>query len=204
MSAKNFINYNTIVLSILLYATIAYSQTDSPREASSQSSVLASNTTSQNLSEVCLRFTAQGRRQVQKGGCSSNFESGWIWVGDDSGYRNQNLYITAKGGAEVCIRFSAVRNRQQNRDWVCSSDGFESRGVWIGDDSGYKQQKIQIVTSGPDKVCLRHTKKGRRGTVESDWACSSDGFESPWLDLGDDSGYRKQSLKILLKKANNR
>lgn len=164
----------------------------------------AGRVVSDRPSQICLRFKAVGRRRARDLDwvCSDDYsESPSLWIGDDSGYRHQQLQIRTSGPDSVCLRHSCVGGRGvRESDWLCSQDGQESDWLWIGDDSGYRQQKLQVVTGGSDALCIRYSRVGRRGSEDSDWACSRDGEESPWVMLGNDSGYQNQRLGIKLTK----
>jgi len=152
--------------------------------------------------EICLRFSAVGSRGAKESEwtCSNGLdESPAVWIGDDSGYRRQQLRIRTSGPDEVCIRHSAVGSRGPRESaWACSRDGVPSDWIGLGDDSGYRRQQLGVKHGGPHAVCLRFTKVGRRGPVESGWSCSGGDQASEWIPLSDDSGYRNQRLWVLV------
>jgi hypothetical protein len=149
---------------------------------------------------VCLSFSAVGKRGLRQSEwhCSEDFvDSPWLWVGDDSGYRRQQLRVKSSGTDEVCIRHSAVgRSGLRESEWACSQNDVPSDWIGLGDDSGYRHQKLAVRTVGHTEVCIRFTKTGRRGPTETEWSCSRDGLESEWIPLSDDTGYRDQKLQI--------
>jgi hypothetical protein len=164
--------------------------------------LLPGESSAPDLTSVCLEFSARGkRRMVHYRACAEpGAESDWLWIGDDTGYRDQTLTVIAYGGAEVCLRFTAInsRGRVHDRGWVCSSDGRPSRQLWIGDDTGYRNQNLSIRTDSETAVCVDSTRKGLRGKQRSGWVCSSNLEPSGDNYLGDDTGYRDQRLKIRL------
>jgi len=152
-----------------------------------------------SVEEICLEFRARGRRLVEKKTCALKGRiSPWMWIGDDSGYRDQHLRITVWGGAEVCLRYSAVGSGRRTLDqgWACSSNGIPSQELFLGDDSGYKKQELAIRTNATNSVCLDFSNQGRHGVRQSGQDCSSFGRPSRGIWLGDDSGYRNQQLRV--------
>jgi hypothetical protein len=149
---------------------------------------------------VCLMFSAVGSRGLRESEwtCSEGYaESEWLWIGDDSGYRRQQLRIRNSGPDEVCIRHSAVGKRGlRESEWACSLNDVPSIWIGLGDDSGYRRQLLAVRSDGPTEVCMRFTKTGRRGRVETEWSCSSRGLASEWIPLSDDTGYRNQQFQI--------
>jgi hypothetical protein len=149
---------------------------------------------------VCLMFSAVGSRGLRESEwtCSKGYaDSEWLWVGDDSGYRRQQLRIRNSGPDEICIRHSDTGRRGlRESEWACSLNDVPSIWIGLGDDSGYRRQQLAVRSDGPIEVCMRFTKTGRRGRVETEWSCSRRGLASEWIPLSDDSGYRDQQFQI--------
>nr|CAJ31147.1 hypothetical protein 42c90036 [uncultured sulfate-reducing bacterium] len=150
---------------------------------------------------VCLRYKATGSGGVRQfDTCTdASMESPWMWIGDDSGYRNQMLQVETSMSSPVCFQHSCIGKKGGLTEWTCSSDGRESEWVWVGDDSGYRDQKLRIMSEGEYEVCIKHTRVGRRGLLDSGWVCSANGYESDWVTLSADQGYRKQQLKLKIR-----
>ncbi len=117
-----------------------------------------------------------------------------ISLGDDTGYRDQKLRITSKRG-ETCMSHSRQAARAQVIDsgWVCSSAGTPSAWIALGDDTGFKEQRLRIVsTNRRQQLCLRFN----NGHGWSNKVCSKDDVPSKYLGIGDDTGYRTQTLEL--------
>lgn len=152
-----------------------------------------------SVEEVCLEFRARGRRLVEQKTCAlKGRTSPWMWTGDDSGYQDQYLRLTAWGDGEVCLRYDAVgfARRSLDQGWVCSSHGIPSKELFLGDDTGYKKQTLTVRTNTSNSVCLEFSSRGRKGVRQSGMDCSSFGQPGRGVYLGDDSGYRNQELRI--------
>lgn len=97
----------------------------------------------------------------------------------------------------VCLEFTAKGNRRNVEKRVCTAPMQESEWLWIGDDTGYRNQNLRITAYGEGEVCLRYTAVNRRGKLhDRGWVCSSKGVPSDQLWIGDDTGYRRQNLRI--------
>ncbi len=97
----------------------------------------------------------------------------------------------------VCLEFTATGNRKKVEKRICTEPGQESDWLWIGDDTGYRNQNLRVTAYGRGEVCLRFTAVNGRGKLlDRGWVCSSNGAPSNQLWIGDDTGYRKQNLRI--------
>src|SRR6266540_2928682 len=80
---------------------------------------------------------------------------------------------------------------------VCSENRHASNELNLGDDTGWRNQRLAFSYQGAGRVCIRFRARGSAGWTETPWRCSQDGQMSPWLQLGDDTGWRDQHLQIL-------
>jgi hypothetical protein len=155
------------------------------------------------MSEFCVRHSQRspvsGVRDTGWICAAPGQESGWIFTGDDTGYLDQRIKIRVSGPHRVCLRFShrSPQTGVHDSGWVCSSHGRESGWIFLGDDTGYFDQKLMIRAEGPEAYCIRQRRHSpNSGKIDTGWACSRDGRPSQWIPLGDDSGFRDQQLKI--------
>lgn len=97
----------------------------------------------------------------------------------------------------VCLEFTAKGNHRSVEKRTCAAPGQESDWLWIGDDSGYRNQNLRVTAYGRGEVCLQFTAVNSRGKIhDRGWVCSANGTPSNQLWIGDDTGYRKQNLRI--------
>jgi hypothetical protein len=72
--------------------------------------------------------------------------SPWIQLGDDTGWRDQALQIVSSSNEPACFRHTrAGSNGISSTGLVCSSNNQPSGWAWIGDDTGYRGQRISVV-----------------------------------------------------------
>jgi hypothetical protein len=83
--------------------------------------------------------------------------------------------------------------------WECSTDGQTSADLNLGDDTGWKNQTLQLIAEGDTAVCFRHTRwSSTNGTVNTGWQCSDDGIPSDLMKIGDDTGWKNQTLHVMV------
>jgi len=166
---------------------------------------------------ACIRYTAvkpspvpwgDYGRWVDRRQCSKDgLESGPLLLGDDDGWQNQSLTIAVDGETTVCLRHTRVGTAgTYDTGWICSSGRVESASINLGDDTGWTQQTLQVRTDSPTPVCIRHTRWSISWEnpfnpvytpIDTGMACSSSGRESRLIYIGDDTGWRDQSLWIV-------
>lgn len=154
--------------------------------------------------EVCLSQSDVNIHGTlnDKGWHCTNFdtESRWLPLGDDTGYRDQRLSIrTSKGRA--CFQHQRVGGAGLvDSGWVCASADRPSDKHLVGDDTGYRDQKLRIRWAGPGQLCARFFHRSPvYGPQETGFVCSSDNSPSAWLGLGDDTGYKDQRLQLVVR-----
>lgn len=132
--------------------------------------------------------------------CSDNgHESYGLNIGDDTGWRNQQLAFWYEGAGRVCMRFKARGSAGWTETpWRCSENGHLSPWIPLGDDTGWRDQHLQILSSSPEPACFRHTRAGSSGISETGLVCSSNDDPSPWTWIGDDTGYRGQRISVMV------
>jgi hypothetical protein len=128
---------------------------------------------------------------------AGGLDSKGVWLGDDTGYREQelNFVFFNPNGTMVCINHKALGTRGWNESgWQCSSNG-AIRTIHLGDDTGWKDQQLRIYTDGPEEVCLHHSRRSNStNKVVETSLCSSNSKSSQWTVIGDDTGWLDQTL----------
>ncbi len=172
---------------------------------------ISSKTNSQNNTPgLCLRHT---RISGASGGvidtnwiCSraGNF-SEWIGLGDDTGWKDQELAFRAIGGARICLEHTRVSPvTGLRRESKCSQSSNDPQSVNLGDDTGWKDQELTftIYTPGENyEICLQHRRRsGSAGNVvNTGWKCASE-WDRETIYLGDDTGWRDQNLRFMIRR----
>lgn len=112
-----------------------------------------------------------------------------------------SLPITMPVASNICFRHTMYGSRGLvDSEWVCAEDETTSRSIWLGDDTGYRNQGLEILSRGGDtEVCFRHKKRGVRGLIDSNLVCSKDNTPSQRYVIGDDTGYRDQSIELVIR-----
>lgn len=157
--------------------------------------------------KLCIMYEATevfGGLHRQGPVCSENEqESEPLHVADDTGWLDQHLALMYEGPGKVCMKFEAPTNpwwpdRSIQTDWVCSEGGVWSEWITLGDDSGWRDQTLSILSSSNGTACFRHQRYSpSHGPSETGLVCSDNSNpNSAWI--GDDTGYRRQRLSVLL------
>src|SRR5262245_61661963 len=148
---------------------------------------------------VCGRFTAFSP------GSSSTVDTRWqcsqgaidsppIGLGDDTGWKSQVLLINTTSSFSLCMRHTRSGSGFVDTGWKCSKDSSASEPIPLGDDTGWRNQTLQILNYSPTNVCFKHTRfSSSSGLVDTDWVCSRNGMPSRVVGIGDDTGWRGQT-----------
>jgi hypothetical protein len=133
--------------------------------------------------------------------CSEGgLQSSVIRLGDDDGQGGQTLRLFTTSAHRLCMRHQAYSPDPYgwtDTGWQCAEKGRTSPPMFLGDDSGWIHQKLQILNMGPTEVCFRHTRFSQQyGSVDTGMVCSRNGAPSAETEIGDDSGWRNQSLYL--------
>ncbi|WP_341214105.1 hypothetical protein [uncultured Limimaricola sp.] len=149
---------------------------------------------------VCLQFKATGAAgpTEQPEICASeSFSSNWMFIGDDTGYKNKMLKISSVE-SRTCFQHQrrAANGTILDTEWVCSASDQASPYVPIGDDTGYRDQKLRVRWDGKGTLCIDHTRRSPTHGPSESSACSNRDEASQWINLGDDTGYRDQRLRV--------
>jgi hypothetical protein len=161
-------------------------------------SIFLSMSTVASAAQLCVSHERTSASIFRASTCSNGgFESEPIDMGDDTGWKNQQIAITYTGPGQVCMRFKAFgSNGWDYRPWICSTNGQESNWLWLGDDTGWSDQQLQILSTSNETACFRYSSQGSRGLYSTGLICSSNNQPSNWAWIGDDTGYRAQRLQI--------
>lgn len=132
--------------------------------------------------------------------------SEWIGLGDDTGWKDQELAFRTIGGVKVCLFHSRVSGSTGGRieESKCSESYNKIERVNLGDDTGWKNQRLGFTVYSPEKnyeICLQHRRRsGSSGNViNTGWVCSHEKYIND-IYLGDDTGWRDQILRFKINK----
>lgn len=152
---------------------------------------------------VCLSHTRQGTKTFHASGwvCQQQGAglSKAISLGDDTGWKGQTLAVQTIGpmAPEVCIRYTATHPDGQVLDssWTCSKGGLASEQIFLGDDNGWRDQKLWIRATAPLKMCVEFQRfSPKHGLKLVPSTCSSNNDNN--IYLGDDTGWKAQQLRF--------
>lgn len=146
--------------------------------------------------------------------CSIEYrESEWIHLGDDTGWKNQELSFKTEGvdkfnNAKICVFYSRFSDKWGKlEDSKCSESSNNYLGqIYLGDDTGWKNQNLAFTISSKKKnyeICLylRRKNSSSNRIFNSGWKCNG---ENPvdYIDLGDDRKWKDQYLRFEIRKKN--
>ncbi|NES24797.1 MAG: hypothetical protein F6K41_39295 [Symploca sp. SIO3E6] len=171
---------------------------------------ISSKTNSQNTTPgLCLRHTrisgSSGNVVDTNWVCSRAGDfSKWIGLGDDTGWKDQELAFKVIGDAKICFEHTRVSPASGLlRNSKCSRSSNDIQSVSLGDDTGWKEQKLSFTIYTPREnyeICLQHRRRsGSTGKViNTGWKCASE-WDRETIYLGDDTGWRDQNLRFTIR-----
>lgn len=97
----------------------------------------------------------------------------------------------------VCMRHVALGSGGSREEpFSCASEAAPSDWLFMNDDTGWKNQRLRILSDG-GRACFQHQRwSPGGGLADTEWVCSARGDASPYVEIGDDSGYRDQKLRV--------
>lgn len=156
----------------------------------------------QASTSFCIKNERTGSGGTIFGGptcAGSGGESGRINLGDDTGWTGQKIFIQYQGPGKVCMSFRATSRSwgEQSSGDQCSENGKWSEAIYLGDDTGWKDQILAIYHTSNTEVCFRHGRKSKTtgAVVNTEPICSSNGIPHE-VGIGDDSGWLDQWMTV--------